>query len=133
MRTTILCVLAALTIGAAFESCGSKGSSTPEAALSITTNPVSGSDQAPAPGPTFTLTVTVTSTMPPKGVTIAVSANVDGNSTTFYTSSVSTSAATTTFNITNTPAQETCDVSITVTSNTEGSNQTTASYKYAMK
>ncbi len=135
MRLTILGLLTGLLVSAAFLSCGSKGggSSTPETSLAVTTNPKNGDDLAAAPGPQFTLTVTVTSVMPPKGVTIAVTATVDGTTTTFFTNSVSTSAATSTFTITGTPSQKVCDVNITVTSNTLSSNTYKASYRYTMK
>jgi hypothetical protein len=126
----------ALLIGAACFSCGKKGGSptTTEANLAVTTTPAVGSDQAAAPGPTFDLSVAITSTMPPKGVTIVVNAYVDGNpSAPFFTKTTNTSQASTDFTITGTPAQQTCDVSITVTSNSKSSNTWTGSYRYSMK
>jgi hypothetical protein len=114
--------------------CGKGGGSTPEATLAVTTTPASGSTQAAAPGPTFALNVTVTSTLPPKGVTIAISAYVDGQSNSpFFTNSASSTSASNNYTITGTPSQETCVVSITVTSNTSSSNTWTGSYRYSMK
>jgi hypothetical protein len=128
--------LGVFLISASMIACGKSGggSSTPETDLAVTTTPAAGSNQAAAPGPTFALNVTVTSTMPPKGVTIAVSASIDGQSNSaFYTTSSSTTAASNNFTITNTPAQQTCLVTITVTSNTKSSNTVTITYRYAMK
>ena len=138
MRTTLLKVFSAFLICAAFTACGKGGgggnNSTPEATLTVTTNPANGSTQAAAPGPTFTLAVTVTSTMPPQGVTIAISAAIDGQSgTPFFTKSTSTSQAINNFTITSTPSQQTCLVTITVTSNDKSSNVWTGSYRYSMK
>ncbi|HTJ12802.1 MAG TPA: hypothetical protein VL547_12280 [Dinghuibacter sp.] len=137
MRTTLVKVVSAFLICAAFTACGKGGggnNNSSEATLAVTTNPTNGSTQAAAPGPTFALSVTVTSTMPPKGVTIAVSAAVDGQSgSPFYTTSVNNSQATNNFTIANTPAQETCLVTVTVTSNDKSSNVWTGSYRYSMK
>ena len=138
MRTTLLKAVSAFLICAAFTACGKGGggnnNTTPEATLAITTSPANGSTQAAAPGPTFALPVTVTSTMPPKGVTIAVSAAIDGQSgSPFYTTSSNTSQAINNFTIANTPSQQTCLVTITVTSNDKSSNVWTGSYRYSMK
>lgn len=114
--------------------CGKGGGSTPEATLAVTTTPAEGSTQAAAPGPTFALNVTITSTMPPKGVTVAITAYVDGQSNLpFFTQSGSTTTASNNYTITSTPAQESCVVSITVTSNTKSSNTWTGTYRYSMK
>lgn len=134
MRATLLSVLAALMITTTLVSCGGKGGSTPETPLAVTTNPPDGSDQAPAPGPTFPLSVTITSTMPPGGVTIAVKAYVDGSpNAPFYTTSVSSTQSANNFTITGTPSQQTCDVSVTVTSKSQSSNTWSGTYRYAMK
>jgi hypothetical protein len=132
MRLTILGVLSVLMMGAVLNSCGSKGGGTAEATLAVTLTPPNGSTQAISPGP-FGVAVQITSTMPPKGVTIAITAEVDGTSSPFYTTSGSSSTATNSFSITNTPAQETCVVNVTVTSNTEASNVYTGSYRYSAK
>jgi hypothetical protein len=138
MKTTMLKVWVALLIGTAFVSCGKGGGgggSTTEATLAVTTNPpANGGVQAAAPGPDFDLSVTITSVMPPKGVTIVISAYVDGSpSSPFFTKTSSSTQAINDFTITGTPAQQTCDVSITVTSNTKSSNTWTGSYRYSMK
>jgi hypothetical protein len=136
MRLTILAGMLALTMGSLFLSCGSKsgGNSTPEANLTVVTTPATGSDQAAAPGPTFSLSVQITSVLPPQGVTIAISAEVSGTTgNPFYTTSTSSTSAINTFTITDTPAQQTCVVTITVTSKTKASNIWTGSYMYAMK
>lgn len=134
MRATLLSVLAALMITSGLVSCSGKGGSTPETPLAVTTTPPVGSDQAPAPGPTFPLTVTITSTIPPGGVTIAVTAYVDGSpSTPFFTSTISSTTSVNNFTITSTPSQQTCDVSVTVTSKSQSSNTWSGSYRYAMK
>lgn len=138
MRTTLLKVVSAFLICAAFTACGKGGggnNNNNEATLTVTTNPANGSTQAAAPGPTFPLTVTVTSTMPAKGVTITVTAAPDGQAgSPFFTpAAVNTSQATTNFTITNTPSQTTCLVTVTVTSNDKSSNVWTGTYRYSMK
>ena len=138
MRTTLLKVFSTFLLCTAFAACGKSGGggggTTSEANLTVVTNPAEGSDQAAAPGPTFALSVTVTSVLPSKGVTIAISAAIDGSSgSPFYTTSSSTTQSINSFTITGTPAQQTCVVNITVTSNTKSSNVWTGSYRYAMK
>jgi hypothetical protein len=72
--------------------------------------------------------------MPPQGVTIAISAAIDGQSgSPFFTKSTSTSQAINNFTLTGTPSQQTCLVTITVTSNDKASNVWTGSYRYSMK
>lgn len=134
MRLVMLGIISALLISSTLVSCGSKGGGTPEAALVIATTPQNGATEAIAPGPDFSLAVTVTSTMPPNGVTIVVSASVDGSSSpAFFSAKQSTSTATTNFTITSTPAQEVCVVTVTVTSNTKATNSATSTYRYSMK
>jgi Flp pilus assembly protein TadG len=133
MRLTMLGLISGLfMMGALLTSCGGGGGGTAEAALAVTITPNNGSTQAASPGP-FTCTVQVTSTMPPKGVTITVTAEVDGTSTAYYTSSVNNSQVTNTFNITNTPTLQTCVVNVSVVSNTKSTNTWTGSYRYSAK
>ncbi len=134
MRLTMLGLISGLfMMGALLTSCGGGGGGgTAESALTVTLNPANGSTQAASPGP-FTCTVSVTSVMPPKGVTITVTAEVDGTSTAYYTSSVNNSNTTNTFNITNTPTLQTCVVNVTVVSNTKSTNTYSGSYRYSAK
>lgn len=135
MRFIILGLLSAVLVSGALVSCGSKGGGAPEAALVVsTTPPADGAVQPAAPGPDFTLAVDITSVMPPQGVTITVTASVDGTAnSTFFTKSLNTTSITSSFTITGTPAQESCLVNITVTSNTKSTNVWTGSYLYSMK
>lgn len=112
-------------------SCGGS-KSTPEATLTVTTTPASGTVQTPAPGP-FNLNVKITSAMPAKGVTIAVSAAPDGSSTTFYTNSVNSTQASNDFLIANTPPATVSVVTIKVTSLSTTTNTWTGSYRYSLK
>ncbi|MBI1341991.1 MAG: hypothetical protein GC171_03545 [Terrimonas sp.] len=116
---------------------GGGGGSTPtpnEANLQVVLNPPAGSNQAASLGPNFPLSVTISSAMPPQGVTIAVSAKVDGSSAApFFTINQSTSGTTTNFSITNTPAATTALVTVTVTSKTKASNTWTGTYRYSRK
>ena len=106
---------------------------TTDPALSVTTDPASGSNQAAAVGPTFPLTVTINSTMPAGGVTIDVKAHQDGSSTNFYTETKTSSTKDNSFTITNTPSTVTCVVDITVTSKACATNKWTGSYRYSKK
>lgn len=106
---------------------------TTEATLSVTTNPASGSTQAPAPGPTFPLKVTINSTIPASGVTIDVKAKQEGGTTNFYSETKTSTVKDTDFTITNTPNTVTCVVEITVTSKTCATNKWTGSYRYSKK
>jgi hypothetical protein len=136
MRLIILGLLAALAVNTTLVSCGGKGGSSAEAALTVTTNPTTvGNDvQAPAPGPDFPLTVQITSVMPPKGVTIVVTAAEDGTAnSTFFTQTLNTTSISNSFSITKTPALVNCIVNITVTSNTKSTNVWSGSYLYTMK
>jgi len=136
MRTTILGAVTALLLSTVFVSCGGKGggSTTPEASLVVTTTPANGKNLAAAPGPTFPLIVQITSVMPPKGVTISINATIDGSTAAaYYTFSGSSTTAINNYVITDTPSQQTCLVTITVTSNTLSTNVWTGSYTYAMK
>lgn len=131
---SLLPVFFVIALFALAASCGKSGGggSSPEATLDVTTTPASGSTQTPAVGP-FTLNVKVNSTMPSKGVTIAIKAAPDGSSTTYFTSSSSTSSASSNFTITNTPVGQVCLVTITVTSNSTASNTWSGSYRYSAK
>jgi len=114
---------------------GGGGGGTTEANLVVTLNPPENSTQAPALGPNFALTVTINSTMPPQGVTINVTAKVDGStSAPFYNSGdMVSSTSTNNFSITGTPAATTALVTVTVTSRTKASNKYTGTYRYARK
>ncbi len=99
-----------------------------------TTPPLNGQQEAMAPGPNFPLTVVVTSKMPPQGVRIQVTARTDGgNATPFFSADQTTSNATTTFSITNTPVQTVSRVTVTVTSISKPSNTKTGFYLYSRK
>ena len=114
---------------------GGGGGGTTEANLAITLNPPANSLQAPALGPNFPLTVTITSTMPPQGVTINVSAKIDGSTAApFYTSGdLVSSTSLNNFSITGTPAATTALVTVVVTSRTKATNTYTGTYRYARK
>ncbi|MHA4810119.1 hypothetical protein ACX0G9_18540 [Flavitalea flava] len=112
-------------------SCGGS-KSTPEAALTVTTTPASGTVQTPSPGP-FNLNVKITSAMPGKGVKIAISAAPDGSSTTFYTNTVNSTQASNDFSIANTPPATVSVVTIKVTSLSTPTNTWTGSYRYSLK
>lgn len=103
--------------------------------LVITTSPaLNGQQEAVAPGPNFPLTVTISSKMPPQGVKIEVSARPDGSGTTaFFTDTKTTSAAATSFSITNTPQLTVSRVTVTVTSVSKPSNTKTGFYLYSRK
>jgi len=132
MRTIVLGILSVFLVSTALVSC-SKGGGSGEAALVVSTTPTDKSVQAASPGP-FTLSVDVTSAMPPQGVTIAVTASIDGTSnSTFYTKSTSTTTAVTNFTLTGTPTGVSCLVNISVTSNDKASNVWTGSYNYSAK
>ena len=74
-----------------------------EVTLDVETNPVAmGQLEAPAPGPNFPLTVTIKSAMPPKGITIAVNARIEGGSATYFTTSVNTTSNVSNISITGT-------------------------------
>jgi hypothetical protein len=129
-KQLILLIIASLPF---IMGCGGGGSkSTPEATLAVTTNPAVNSTQPPALSP-FNLTVTITSTMPANGVTIAVSAAPDGNTTTFFSTSKSTTTASNAFTITGTPVGVVSVAKITVTSNSTSSNTWTGTYRYSAK
>lgn len=115
-----------------------KGSTPPpsgEANLQVTLSPPAGSVQPAAPQVTFPLVVTITSAMPPQGVQIDVSAKKDDGSPDppFFTASVTTSSAVSNFDITNTPLNVVCQVTVTVTSKSKASNTWTGSYRYSRK
>ncbi|WP_290798875.1 hypothetical protein [Flavihumibacter sp. UBA7668] len=130
-------LLASLTAVVLLPSCGGGGDDPQPAEenLVITTTPVlNGQQEAVAPGPNFPLTVTVTSKMPPQGVRIEVTARPDGNGTTaFFTANQTTSNATTTLSITNTPQLTVSRVTVTVTSLSKPSNTKTGFYLYSRK
>jgi hypothetical protein len=130
-------LLASFTAVVILPSCGGGGDDPQPAEenLVITTTPVlNGQQEAAAPGPNFPLTVTVTSKMPPQGVRIQVSARPDGSGTTaFFTADQTTSNATTTFSITNTPQLTVSRVTVTVTSISKPSNTKTGFYQYSRK
>lgn len=129
-KLLVLLVIASLPF---ISGCGGGGSkSTPEATLTVTTNPAVNSTQLPALSP-FKVNVTITSTMPASGVTIAVSAAPDGSSTTFFSTSKSTTTASNDFTITGTPVGVVSVAKITVTSNSTSSNSWTGSYRYSAK
>jgi hypothetical protein len=105
-----------------------------EVSLDVETNPVAmGQLEAPAPGPNFPLTVTVKSAMPPKGITIAVNARIEGGSSTYFTTSVNTTSNVSNISITGTTKGVVNIVDISVSSNSDASNIWTGSYKYSMK
>jgi hypothetical protein len=112
---------------------GGGGTDTPEANLTITTNPPANTTQPAAPQTDFPLTVTITSTMPPQGVTIEVKAAPDGSSTNFFTETRSSTSANNNFTITGTPVGVVCVVTVTVTSKTKATNTATATYRYSRK
>jgi hypothetical protein len=112
--------------------CGGGSKSTPEANLSVTTNPAVNTTQAPALGP-FSLNVKITSAMPASGVTIAVKAAPDGTTNNFFTTSKNSTAASNDFSITGTPVAVVSVVTITVTSNSTSTNTWTGSYRYSAK
>ncbi len=135
MKKNLLLLIAAGLIALA-PACkkGGGGSGSNEATLAVTTTPADGSTQAPAPGPTFPLAVQITSTMPPSGVTIQVSAKVDGSSAAaFFTSSVTSSSALNNFSITGSPSSLVCLVTVKVTSVTSSTNVWNGSYRYSSK
>jgi hypothetical protein len=134
MRLTIMGAISGLFLmGALLTSCGGGGGGSAEAALEVTLSPTgNGQTAAASPGP-FSCTVQVTSVMPPKGVTITVTAEVDGTNTVYYTGSVNNSNTSNTFNITNTPTLQTCVVNVSVVSNTKSTNTYSGSYRYSAK
>jgi len=112
---------------------GGGGGGNNEANLAVTTNPPSGSVQAPSLGP-FDLTVTITSAMPPGGVKIEVTAKREDNGTQFYSQTINnTSSVTSNFSITGTPQTVVCVVDIKVTSNSKPTNIWRGSYRYSKK
>ena len=128
-------LLSALAIGflAFIVSCSSGSKSTPEATLTVTTTPAVNTVQAPAVGPNFSLNVTITSTMPPKGVSIAITAAPDGGGANFFSTSQSTTQSSNNFSITGTPIGVVSVVNITVTSLSTSTNVWTGSYRYSSK
>jgi hypothetical protein len=136
-KTMIFPALAALFL-AVLPACsksggGGGGGGTQEATLAVTLTPANGSTQAPAVGPDFPLNVNITSTLPSAGVKIDIAAEPDGSTTTFFTKSVNSSAASNDFSITGTPKSLICLVNVTVTSLSTSTNKWTGSYRYSMK
>lgn len=104
-----------------------------EANLTVDLDPANGSVQAPALPP-FNLKVTVTSAMPPNGVKIEVTGKKDdGSGTQYFTTSVNSTTAVNTINITSTPVGVQCLVEVKVTSLTKATNVWTGSYRYSSK
>jgi hypothetical protein len=71
--------------------------------------------------------------MPSKGVTIAVSAEPDGSSVAFFTTSISSTQLVNNFTITGTPVAVVSVVNIKVTSNSTATNTWSGSYRYSAK
>ncbi|MDP4150882.1 MAG: hypothetical protein Q8927_20130 [Bacteroidota bacterium] len=132
MKNPLMVTLGAALICLTLLSCSSKNKGTPEATLAVTLSPANGTTQPASPGP-FNLTVTITSTMPTKGVTIAVTAEPDGSSVAFFSSSISSSQATNNFTITGTPVGVVSVVNVKVTSNSTATNTWSGSYRYSAK
>ena len=106
----------------------------PKTTREETLDPPVNSTQAPAVGPNFPLTVTITSTLPPQGVTIEVSAKVDGaTGSPFFSINQSSTSSINNFSITNTPQTVTCVTTVTVTSKTNSGNKWTGTYRYSRK
>ncbi|MHC0068978.1 hypothetical protein ACWATR_39970 [Nostoc sp. UIC 10890] len=116
---------------------GDGGGSTPpppqEANLTITTNPANNAVVPAAVGTTFPVTINVTSTMPSQGVRIEVTAAPEAGGASFFTSNTTSSNASNTITINNTPAQVSCVVNIRVSSVARPSNAATSSYRYSRK
>lgn len=114
---------------------GGGGGGTPEANLTVTTNPPIGQTQPPSNGP-FDLTITITSTMPPGGVKIEVNARKDDgtNPAPFFTQTIaSTTNSVTNISITNTPPATQVIVDIKVTSLSKSTNTWSGVYRYSRK
>ncbi|HSB93962.1 MAG TPA: hypothetical protein VLC28_12640 [Flavitalea sp.] len=105
-----------------------------EAAVNFTSTPAINSTEPPAPGPDFGLTVNVTN-IPAAGVTIEVSAKPEDPATApaFYTETISSTAGSNDFIITNTPLGTSAIVTVTVTSKSCTTNTKTGSYRYSRK
>ncbi|MET0392947.1 MAG: hypothetical protein ABW019_07385 [Chitinophagaceae bacterium] len=145
MKKSLFLVLAVVLMGLLIlPSCsggGSSGGGTPdpppapaEANLAVTLSPANGSVQPPALPP-FPLTVTITSTMPPSGVRIEITAKKDDGSgaAAYFSTNVTSTAATNNFTITGTPVGVQCLVEVKVTSLTKATNVWTGSYRYTSK
>jgi hypothetical protein len=116
------------------QSCGKGGGGgCSEPTMTVVTVPANGTVEPPAPGPDFPLQVNITANKPSAGVTIEVKAHPEGNSTNFFTSTISSTNANNNFTITGTPAATTCVVDIVVTSKSCATNKVTLSYKYSRK
>ena len=111
---------------------GSGGGSCTETAMTVTTNPASGSVQAAAPGPTFPLTVTITANLPTAGANIEVKARPESSTTAFFTET-KTASGPTAFTITGTTVGVPSVVDIVITSKSSATNKVTLSYKYSRK
>lgn len=117
-------------------SCGKKssgGGDAPEVDLVVETTPAFSSVQPAAPGPDFDLAVVIKSQMPPRGVTITVSAAPEEGGANFFTDTRTSSNPTNTFVIRNTPSQKACIVSVKVASVSKSSNALTGTYRYSRK
>lgn len=130
--TANILAISILALASILSGCGG-GKNTDEANLTVTTNPASGSTQAPAVGPTFPLNVKITSAMPAKGVTIAVKATPDGSSTAFFNTSQSTTTTSNDFTVSGQQVAVVNVVYITVTSNSKASNTWSGTYRYSAK
>ena len=141
MKRFLLQLLTASALLFCIGSCGSKGGGggggggggNTEANLVVTLNPPANSVQPAAPQADFPLTVSITSAMPSQGVTIDVKVAQDGQSTNFFTQSISSSQANNNFTITGTPVGVVCVTTVVVTSKTKASNTVTLSYRYSRK
>lgn len=103
-----------------------------EQAIKASTIPAVGTVDPPAPGPNFPLVVNI-ETMPSAGATIIVNAKVESGGTQFFTETRDNALTSNSFTISNTPAQTSCLVTVTVTSKTCNTNTWSGTYRYSSK
>ena len=103
-----------------------------EQAIKASTIPAVGTVDPPAPGPNFPLVVNI-EPMPSTGATVIVNAKAESGGTAFFTETRDNALTSNSFTITNTPAQTSCLVTVTVTSKTCNTNTWSGTYRYSSK
>lgn len=119
-----------LTLWLSVLSCGKSGGSAPEPAVVFTIDAVSSNTSL---GSSFPVVITLTSVMPSQGIKIDATLTDQTNNNSISQSSVNSSIAKVTYNLTGLPQQHFCTATIKVSSVATATNNATQSFTVVFK